>query len=84
MKSNRLTYKNEDGTWGIKGYDIKKVPKELYGALCKLKDYEETGLMPSQIFEIDEMYTDKCRELAAVKEELEALKKQYNTGGGKQ
>ncbi len=39
----RLTWKKENGEWGLHGYDIKKVPTELYGALCKLKDYEEIG-----------------------------------------
>lgn len=51
----RLTYKNPDGTWGLNnGYDIKKVPSELYGALCKLKYYEDTGLNPEQIIELAE------------------------------
>ncbi|MDE6313186.1 MAG: hypothetical protein K2M46_06130 [Lachnospiraceae bacterium] len=36
----RLTYKNKNGTWGLNnGYDMHKVPKELYGVLWKLKDY---------------------------------------------
>ena len=38
---SRLTWKKENGEWGLKGYDIKKVPRELYGYMCKLKDYEE-------------------------------------------
>lgn len=63
----RLTFKNQDGTWGIKGYDIKKVPTELYGAICKLMDYEETQLSPNQIKEMDNMYQDKCREVERYK-----------------
>lgn len=63
----RLTFKNQDGTWGIKGYDIKKVPTELYGAICKLKDYEETQLSPDQIQEMDYMYQEKCREVERYK-----------------
>ena len=39
----RFTWKKENGEWGIHGYDIKKVPTGLYGALCKLKDYEDIG-----------------------------------------
>lgn len=60
----RLTFKESDGTWGLNNYDIKKVPRELYGAICKLKDYEETGLSPDQIAELDELYHEKCEELA--------------------
>lgn len=51
----RLTYKNPDGTWGMNnGYDMSKVPNELYGALWKLKDYEETGVSPEEILEYKE------------------------------
>lgn len=70
----RLTWKNPDGTWGLKNIDIKEVPKELYGAICKLKDYEETGLMPEQIVEMDELYAEKCKEVARMKKELEECK----------
>ncbi|MCM1468098.1 MAG: hypothetical protein NC086_08115 [Alistipes sp.] len=40
----RLTWKKPDGTWGLNNMDIREVPGELYGAVCKLKDYEETVL----------------------------------------
>lgn len=34
-------------------------------AVCeKLAAYEETGLTPEQILEIDKLYSEKCRELA--------------------
>lgn len=49
---NRLTFKNDNGTWGLtNGYDITKVPSELYGALWKLKEYENTGLTPDEILD---------------------------------
>ncbi len=67
----RLTWKNPDGTWGLNNMDIKDVPKELYGAVCKLKDYEETGLMPERMVEMDELYTEKCKEVAKLQKELE-------------
>lgn len=64
----RLIYKNPNGTWGlINGYDIKKVPKELYGALCKLKEYEETGLDPNKVAELNELYLAKCQEVNELK-----------------
>lgn len=62
----RLTYSNPDGTWGLANGDITKVPKEYYGAICKLKDYENSGLDPQQLEELDELYRAKCEELAAV------------------
>lgn len=35
--------------------------------LEKLMEYEKTGLTPEQIYEIDKLYTEKCRELAELK-----------------
>lgn len=36
----------------------------LNAACEKLAAYEETGLTPEQIREIDKLYSEKCRELA--------------------
>lgn len=54
----RLTFHNSDGTWGLIHADIKKVPKNLYGCMCKLKDYEDTQLDPSDIEMVKDMYDD--------------------------
>lgn len=73
----RLTYKNQDGTWGLNNaYDIKKVPKELYGALCKLKDYEETGLEPDKAAEFDSMYLEKCKEINELKKQVATIQEE--------
>ena len=42
-----LTKKNPDGTWSVQGIDFKDCKGDMYGALCKLRDYEKTGLEPS-------------------------------------
>lgn len=69
---NRLTYKNPNGTWGMNnGFNMSKVPSELYGALYKLKDYEETGMSPEQLEEIDRLYLEKCEEVNRLRAELE-------------
>ena len=41
-----LTKTNPDGTWSVKGIDFKDCTGNMYGALCKLRDYEKTGLEP--------------------------------------
>ena len=51
----RLTEKDDLGNWCLKGVRweqlragqviTKDVSERLYGALCKLKDYEDTGCM---------------------------------------
>ena len=63
----RLTYQTPDGNWGVRGIDIKQMPAAVYGALCKLKDYEDTGLEPSQLYRMDKAYQDMCKELAELK-----------------
>lgn len=55
----RLTEKDEQGNWCVKGLPWKNlyagtpITKEtqelLYGALRKLKDYEDTGLSPDEV-----------------------------------
>lgn len=55
--SERITFKKESGEWGLNNYDINKVPSELYGALCKLRDYEETGATPVQVEDMKELIT---------------------------
>lgn len=55
----RLTEKDDLGNWGLKGLRwqqlyvgqtiTQEVQEKLYGALCKLKDYEETGLSPEEV-----------------------------------
>lgn len=99
-----LTWTKEDGTWGLNNFDIRKLPGEVYGAVCKLHDYEKsglspemaarakeildffgsedevwrckvklqeyehTGLTPGQITEMDELFAEKCREVAQIRD----------------
>ena len=39
-----LTWKEKNGTWGVYGVDFRDCNDNMYGALCKLRDYEATGL----------------------------------------
>ena len=39
-----------------------------YHAMCVLKNYEETGLTPEQIREINRLYAEKCREVAELRQ----------------
>lgn len=55
----RLTEKKDNGHWILKDVSwdelkpgvvlTKKIWEKLYGALWKLKDYEDTGLMPNEV-----------------------------------
>lgn len=53
----RMTDVSKDGHWTVKDNSGKplrweEVERKLYGALCKLKDYEDTGLSPEQVMEL--------------------------------
>lgn len=55
----RLTEKSKTGLWAPERYKLgaasdighkitKTVSEKIYGALCKLKDYEDSGMNPDQ------------------------------------
>lgn len=56
---HRLTEKDSQGNWCLKGMPweclregqaiTREVGEKLYGALCKLKDYEDTELSPDRV-----------------------------------
>ena len=93
----RLTARDEHGnTYYPKQFketsNVEEYMKDVCdfaGEVCdKLAAYEDTGLDPEQIREIDRLYSEKCRELAELRkykrlgtlEELEMLKATHFTG----
>ena len=53
-RNRQTTISLPDGSWFVKDYNEENVPWDLiprciYGALCKLHDYEKTGLTPSDV-----------------------------------
>ena len=38
---SRVTFREPNGRWGVKGINWAEIPDGLYGALYKLKDYED-------------------------------------------
>lgn len=60
----RLTERDAQGNWALKGVNwqqlyvgqviTKEVQEKLYGALCKLLDYEKTGLEPYEVESLKE------------------------------
>ena len=48
-----------------------------YHAMCTLKAYEDTGLTPEQIREVDRLYGEKCREVAELRQRDTAKEPQY-------
>ena len=53
-QNQRKTISLPDGSWFVKNHNGENVPWDLippciYGALCKLHDYEKTGLSPTGV-----------------------------------
>lgn len=73
----RLIQKEESGKWQVNGIPWEKLQKgeaitedvsqRLYGCLCKLKDYEDTGMSPQQMqswmYELEDMTGHVCNDL---------------------
>ena len=45
----RITWKTPEGKWGVENIAWDEIDHRLCGALCKLKDYEDTGLSPDEV-----------------------------------
>lgn len=45
----RLTEKKPNGEWSVRGINFTDCTPEIYGALCKLLAYEESGLAPDDL-----------------------------------
>lgn len=83
-----LIEKNDNGSWKLKGVEwsqikpgaviTEQVWKKLYAALWKLKDYEETGLSPDQVSELQNETQERARQMqervARFSDEIEQLK----------
>lgn len=64
-----LIERNKTGEWNLRGVPwkclregsiiTKEVQEKLYGALCKLLDYEKTGLNPEEVEQVNDF--DKCQ-----------------------
>ena len=85
-----LIEKNDNGSWKLKGVEWSQIKpgavitdqvwEKLYGALWKLKDYEETGLMPDKVLELNEETQEQARAMlervAKLSDEIEKMKGQ--------
>ncbi len=80
----RLTVTNNQGYWLLKGVPwesmgegqviTKNVQERIYGALCKLKDYEDTGYSPENVEHLRYILEDAVMELEKCQGETELTK----------
>ncbi len=86
----RLTERDASGRWQVKGIPWEKlqegevITKEtsqlLYGSLCKLKDYEDSGMRPEQVTglkdEAEDMAAHICDKLCRRPREIRKQEEQ--------
>lgn len=75
-----LTKTKPDGTWNVVGADGKEIPAReiptaLYGALCKLRDYEKTGLNPDTIEIVVRENKRLCEGILALNKRVDELQR---------
>ena len=63
---DRYVEKTSEGYKLADGYTVEAV-------MSKLHRYEELGLTPNQLKQIDELYREKCEELANLRGEIYSL-----------
>ena len=73
---NRLTEHDDQGNWCLKGVAwnmlhvgqviTKEIWEKLYGALWKLKDYEDTGLTPEDVERVNDFERSETGKLLKV------------------
>ena len=81
---SRLTEKDSNGSWALKGIPwkslsegqiiTKDISTRIYGALCKLKDYEDTGYSPENVEHLRYILEDAVMELEKCQGETELTK----------
>ena len=69
----RITEKEPSGNWKLKGVEwdqlhsgfviTEEICQKLYGALYKLKDYEDTGLSPADVERVNDFSQSQAHEL---------------------
>ena len=52
--NHRFTHKEPSGTWGVNGEDFKNMSTTMYQAMSELLHYEETGLSPDEVEEMQD------------------------------
>ena len=85
----RLTEKRDNGSWKLKGVEWKQIAPDakitdevwwkLYEALWKLKDYEDTGVDPDGIRQLNAETQEQARAMlervAKLSDEIEKMKR---------
>ena len=67
-EQKKLTWTDKCGGWGLKGYDMSQAPEGIREAICRLKEYEMSGLAPDQLKAVDAEFSRQAKELMYYRE----------------
>lgn len=74
-KHTGLVRKESNGRFYVEGVDISALSPELYSCLWKLKDYEESGMSPSDVETLKNIYDDACKTINKLRRECDEMRR---------
>ena len=59
------------------------IPEEIQGMRELLRQYQESGISPEDLKELDDIYTEKCKQITDLQAQIKELKAQLEAQGDK-
>lgn len=59
------------------------IPEEIKGMRELLRQYQESGISPEDLKELDDIYTEKCKQITDLQAQIKELKAQLEAQGDK-
>ena len=74
-KHSGLVKKKPNGEFYVEGVDLTALSPELYSLIWKLKDYEESGMSPDQVMNLQNIYDGACMTINKLRRECDEMKR---------
>ncbi len=76
----RMTFVEPNGVWGVCGMNADNEKEKVYGCICKLRDYEDSGLSPYEVGQMIDKVYDMEKKLETIEKEHEQVKERISIG----
>lgn len=74
-KHSCLVKRDGSDRFWVEGVDLSTLPPELYSCICKLKDYESSGMSPDLVCSLQNIYDDACETMAKLQRECDEMRR---------
>jgi len=74
-KRSCLVKRDGRGNFSVDGVDMSALSPELYSCICKLKDYEASGLSPDDVETVKQLYDGAVETINGLRAEIAEMKK---------